>query len=181
MHRQVPCVLTMYALVFFPLDVSIGFNQTSFEFEESARLAILTLVVSGILGRAITLEVLTSDGTATGKSACRKLKLYQSTHPYPFHCFYAPLAVAGEDYTALSVDITISAGETVYQVDVPLIDDEAVEGEENFSVFLSTTDTALLISTEIAAVTVKDDDRKAVCYPQCTPTVAAYVVCIHGV
>ena len=178
MHRQVPYVLKM---VFFPLDVSIGFNQTSFEFEESARLAILTLVVSGILGRAITLEVLTSDGTATGKSACRKLKLYQSTHPYSFHCFYAPLSVAGEDYTALSVDITISAGETVYQVEVPLIDDEAVEGEENFSVFLSTTDTALLISTETATVAVKDDDRKAVCYPQCTPTAAAYVVCIHGV
>lgn len=71
------------------------------------------------------------------------------------------LSVAGEDYSALSVDITIPAGETEYQVEVPLIDDEAVERDERFSVSLSTTDPALLISTEVARATIKDDDRKA--------------------
>lgn len=120
--------------------------------------------MNGILGRAATLVALTSDGTATGKNKCKELyyTMYVRAHaPIHIHVLLYFLSVAGEDYSALSVDIAIPAGETEYQVEVPLIDDEAVERDERFSVSLSTTDPALLISTEVARATIKDDDRKA--------------------
>ena len=45
-------------------------------------------------------------------------------------------ATAGSDYTALSGTVTIPAGATSATIDVPVIDDQLVEGPENVRVTL---------------------------------------------
>ena len=68
--------------------------------------------------------------------------------------------IAGEDYTAQTVDVHIPAGKAVSTLEVPLIDDVIVEGNEDFSVHLSTADSGLAVSTSAANVTIREDDSK---------------------
>ena len=67
---------------------------------------------------------------------------------------------AGEDYIALDLEILIAAGMSVYMIELSILDDLIVEGDEQFSLLLSTDDVALTISTEMATVNIQDDDSK---------------------
>ena len=58
------------------------------------------------------------------------------------------------------MDVHIPAGKAVSTLEVPLIDDVIVEGNEHFSVHLSTADSGLAISTSAANVTIREDDSK---------------------
>ena len=53
-------------LRFFFSDVSIGFGNVTFQFEESSLSAVLTLLVDGELGRDVSVRILTLDDTAIG-------------------------------------------------------------------------------------------------------------------
>jgi hypothetical protein len=67
-------------------------------------------------------------------------------------------ARAGEDYTPTEQLLTFQPGETSHACEIPLIDDERSEQEEEFLVTLSSTPRALLI-IERATVVIRDNDR----------------------
>ena len=56
--------------------------------------------------------------------------------------------------------MTIPAGDIDYIIEVALLDDIIVEGDEHFVVHLSTTDSNIVISTATATVTIQEDDSK---------------------
>ena len=68
--------------------------------------------------------------------------------------------LAGKDFISLNSEILIPAGNLVHVVELSILDDDTVEENEQFSVLLSTEDTALVISTETAVVQIEDNDRK---------------------
>ena len=67
-------------------------------------------------------------------------------------------ARAGRDYTASSGTLTIAAGDTTGTISVPVLDDEAVEGDETFTVRLSGASGAAIVDGE-GVGTITDDDQ----------------------
>jgi Zn-dependent metalloprotease len=69
-------------------------------------------------------------------------------------------ATAGSDYTPVSQDVSFAAGETSKTVDIPIIDDSLVEGNETVSLALSSPSAeARLGSPSTATLTIIDNDR----------------------
>ena len=80
-------------------------------------------------GETVTVDWATADGTAT----------------------------AGEDYVAASGSVTFAPGETSATISVDVVADGAAEGDEAFSVVLSSPGGGILVEDE-AIVTILDDD-----------------------
>ncbi|MBX3060565.1 MAG: DUF11 domain-containing protein [Anaerolineae bacterium] len=68
------------------------------------------------------------------------------------------MAVAGDDYTAVSGSLTFTAGSTEVQVIVPILDDELVEGGETFIMALSDPVHGTMGSLAEATVWILDND-----------------------
>lgn len=66
-------------------------------------------------------------------------------------------AIAPDDYTTSSGTLNFAPGETTATISVPLVDDDANEGEESFSIVLSTPVNANL-GNDTATVTIADND-----------------------
>ncbi len=67
-------------------------------------------------------------------------------------------ATAGTDYTATSGTLTIPAGSLYGFISVPVVRDAAIEGNETFSVTLSSPSTGTAIATGTATGTILNDD-----------------------
>ncbi|MFM7438449.1 MAG: Calx-beta domain-containing protein, partial [Snowella sp.] len=68
-------------------------------------------------------------------------------------------AISGSDYTATSGTLSFAAGNTLMSVWVPILGDTTVEGDETFSVVLSSPSTgATLSSQSTGTVTILNDD-----------------------
>ena len=89
----------------------------------------LPVTLSGTSGREVDVDYATSDGTAT----------------------------AGSDYTATSGTLIFAAGETSKQIDVSVTGDLPVEGNETFTVTLSSPFNADL-GASVATGTITNDD-----------------------
>jgi hypothetical protein len=93
-----------------------------------------TVSLSTVSGRDVTFDVDTANGTAT----------------------------AGEDYTAVSTNgVTITAGNLSTTVNVPILEDSEVEGNETFTVTLSNLGSVDL-GDGTATGTITDDDSAGV-------------------
>ena len=69
-------------------------------------------------------------------------------------------ATAVSDYTAVSQDVSFAAGQTSQTVDIPIIDDSLIEGNETVSLALSSPSAeARLGSPSTATLTIVDNDR----------------------
>ena len=72
---------------------------------------------------------------------------------------------AAEDYTAVSLNVTLFAEEVVKTVEVEIWQDTVYEREETFAAFLSPlpgTSNVEIGSAGVATVTILDDDSKYV-------------------
>jgi hypothetical protein len=69
-------------------------------------------------------------------------------------------AVAPDDYTAVSGTLTFGPGVIEQKFTVPLVDDNLIEGAEDFKVSLSMPTNASLGSPATATVTISDDDSQ---------------------
>ena len=78
---------------------------------------------------------------------------------YP-HAPHSPLSEAGNDYTSVSVDLTLSAGTTSQAVMIMTSTDNRVENEEIFTLSLTSTDSAVTVTTPSATVTLTDETSK---------------------
>jgi Calx-beta domain/RTX calcium-binding nonapeptide repeat (4 copies) len=65
-------------------------------------------------------------------------------------------AKAGEDYTATSGTITFQPGETSKIINVPLLDNNLSEGDESFTLKITSFDNATLSSSDTATATITD-------------------------
>ena len=71
-------------------------------------------------------------------------------------------ATAGADYLARDLVVTLPAGATSLDVDVPVLGDLVQEADEAFEVALSEPTGAVLGATTTATATIRDDDRPTV-------------------
>lgn len=67
-------------------------------------------------------------------------------------------AVAGSDYTATSGVLTFAGGETTKTITIPILEDILVEGNENFTIALTSPSAAILGSQSSATITILDND-----------------------
>ena len=67
----------------------------------------------------------------------------------------------GIDYTdVMSLDLTFSAMDTQFEVEIPIINDTLAESDEVFQVDLSTSNSDVNLSPASGIVTIQDDDGK---------------------
>jgi hypothetical protein len=111
-------------------DLSIA-NARVTEGNSGAAIASFAVTLSAASGREITVDYTTADGTA----------------------------VAGSDYTPTSGTLTFGAGETSTSVDVPATGDTLYEGNQTFTVSLSSPSNAGIADAD-AVGTITDDDPK---------------------
>ncbi len=67
-------------------------------------------------------------------------------------------ATAGQDYEAVKGVLVLPAGTTSSQLETPIIDDDDVEGDETFKLFLSAAPTMATIPEREIIATITDDD-----------------------
>ena len=108
------------------------FSSPTFTVSEAGGAASLVVTRSGLTTGAATVDYATSDGTAKQKT----------------------------DYTIQLGTLQFAAGETSKTLEIPIVDDNFVEGNETFTVILSnpTGTNALLGSNSTSVVTIADND-----------------------
>ena len=74
--------------------------------------------------------------------------------------------------------VTFFPGETSAQVQVPITDDTFVEGTEQFSASLSTTDTNVVLGDDTASVTILDNDGNNNSYVSASEKKVCQHVCV---
>lgn len=93
-----------------------------------------------------------ADGTATGRA------IFTYSSIFLMVCF--AILAGGVDFSLENVSILISPPDATGCANVIITDDDIREGEETFSVTISSTDDAVLLGSSTAVVTIRDDDGK---------------------
>ena len=106
------------------------FSAASSSGSEATTPASITVTLSAASGQTVTVNYATANGTAT----------------------------AGSDYTATSGTLTFNPGDTSKPINVPITSDTAVEGNETFTVTLSSPSNATLGAPTTHTYTINDDD-----------------------
>ncbi len=66
-------------------------------------------------------------------------------------------ALAGSDYTNVSIEAIFTTG-SIRCVDISILDDNALEGDQTFTVILSTSDPNVLLGNDVAIIIIRDND-----------------------
>jgi hypothetical protein len=112
----------------------IQFSASTLSVNEGDGAATLTINRTGISSGVATADYATEDGTATQKG----------------------------DYTIKRGTLTFAAGETSKTLEVPIVDDVFVEGNENFTVNLSNvTGSGVTLTNASTTITIVDNDTVA--------------------
>lgn len=128
---QATAVLTIHDDDVAPQPGALQFNASSFSLAENGGSMTITVTRTGGSTGAVSVQFATSNGTAT----------------------------AGSDYTANSGTLSFADGETSKTFTVAVLDDNAVEGDETFTLTLSNpTGGATLGTPASATFTIVDDD-----------------------
>ncbi|HTO11676.1 MAG TPA: Calx-beta domain-containing protein, partial [Candidatus Binatia bacterium] len=122
----------------------IQFTAASFQVDETASNAVISLQRTGDTSGQVTVDFLTSDGTAT----------------------------AGADYTAVQTTLTFVPGQIVQTINVPILDDVIGDGDETVVLTLrNPTGGAVLGLRRVVNLTILDNEP-AVNFTKDTFTVA---------
>ncbi len=127
-------------------DVEIGFSPDEYIVDEDA--GSITLTVSVLVG---TIEV--------GESVTLSVRTIDES------------AVAGEDYSEVIRTLTFSADTQTVTLAVTILDDELVEGSENFIVELSSMSSDVVVSAPRATVMIQDSDSGEITVSAVSPSV----------
>ena len=89
---------------------------------------------------------------------------YQNINFEMSSLLYTDSAVGGSDYTPVSRELTVPRGaydgDNSQCVDVNIIDDSALEGDETFAVELTTANTVVMLGNNETAISISDNDSK---------------------
>ena len=113
---------------------TLGFSQASYDVNEADGSVTVEITLSAAAVADVNVTLFTADGTA----------------------------IAPDDYTAVSTQtLTIRAGDTRTELTIAVADDALVEGDEQFTIMLSTGSPPAVVSLgsiTIATLTIADDD-----------------------
>jgi uncharacterized repeat protein (TIGR01451 family) len=123
---------------------SLQFSAVTYRVSESAGRATVTVTRLGDTSAAATVNYTTSD--AAGAATCSTTN---------------GKASARCDYATTIGRLSFAPGETFKTIDVAVTDDNYQEGDENFSVALTSASGAALGSPNIATVTITDNESTA--------------------
>ena len=74
--------------------------------------------------------------------------------------------MTGTDFTGLKVTVTFAPGSTNGTLEclpmLVLIDDDALEGDQSFSLTLNTLDSSVMIEGNVTTITITDNDGAAI-------------------
>jgi hypothetical protein len=73
------------------------------------------------------------------------------------------IVIAGEDYTSITEDETFNSGlpdSATRCVIIPILDDDAPEGEQTFTLTLTTSDPDVMLGNNVTTITIIDDERR---------------------
>jgi uncharacterized repeat protein (TIGR01451 family) len=125
---------------------SVQFSASSYTISEGAGTVTVAVTRIGNLSNPTTINYATVDGTAKNSS----------------------------DYVGSSGTLQFAAGETVKQLQFPLINDAYVEATESFSIVLSLPGVGVMQGSPFTAnITVLDDDRPLISTTENTPRAIA--------
>ena len=117
--------------------VSIAFTAENYSQNEDGGTVEIEVLLSAVSGHVVTVNVATADLTAT----------------------------AGSDYVALNEILTFPAGEISQTITVQLLDDDESENSEELSLTLSAANHALLVTPDVAILTLIDNDGATIFMP----------------
>jgi hypothetical protein len=109
---------------------NVLFNAADYTIDEGDGTAIATVMLSAASGRSVTVNYLTEDGTA----------------------------IAGQDYDAVSGQLTFDPGETSQTFAIPITDDDADEADETIALKLDNAVNASIGDPGQATLSILDDD-----------------------
>jgi uncharacterized delta-60 repeat protein len=130
---------------FLPTRPTVQLGSPSYSVNENDGSVNITVAKTGADALAASVQYTTNNGSAT----------------------------AGVDYTAVSGVLSFAAGETTKNIVIPITDDSLFEGNETFTLTLSTPSGANLGSQSSAVVTIVDNDSQPTPTPTPTPTTTA--------
>ncbi len=119
----------------------IEFSQVGSSVLEDAGSLNVTLTLSSPSSQPVSVQVVSADGTAT----------------------------AGNDYGAINQVITIPANTTSHTVNVPILDDTLLEGDETFTLSLSNPGNADTGTQNLHTVTILDNETPVTSYTAPAP------------
>ena len=79
---------------------------------------------------------------------------------YMHNILYFGLSSAGDEYTAVSTNVTLNASTPTHTVIIPILDNEIVADSTMFSVSLTSADPAAILNPASADITIEDDDSE---------------------
>ncbi|HEX5701912.1 MAG TPA: CHRD domain-containing protein [Pyrinomonadaceae bacterium] len=121
---------------------SIQFNAATYRFSESAGVATVNVTRLGDISSAAAVSYATSD-SAGGPNNCNVV---------------SGNASAQCDYTTTIGKLNFAAGETLKTISIPITNDVYAEGDENFTLSLTSATGALLGSPNVATTTISDNE-----------------------
>ena len=136
--------------------ITVSFDQSTYSVNETAGPVQPVLVLSNPSVRAITVVVLTANGTATGKI----LKLLR----HIIQC--VPITGGGDDFDSGPYTVTFSTRQISALLNVPINDDNVLENNEEFTMTIDSSSLPNGVSpgsNGAATVTIMDDDGNSLC------------------
>ena len=156
MYLSIPYSYILVA-VSYPYTVAIvSFEQSVYVVDENNESVVVSLVLQSdhLRGRSITVDVFTTDGSATGNCDVRILQLYD------YHI------TGNVDYEFQPIALTFTSGVVVIPLEVPIFDDDIFEGNETFSLTIDSSTLPNNVITgdvnEVVVVISDDDECKQV-------------------
>ncbi|MEZ4713577.1 MAG: Calx-beta domain-containing protein [Caldilineaceae bacterium] len=122
----------------------VRFTESVYSINEVDGSVLVTAALNSALAISTTVQVDTSDNTASAGSG---------------------------DYTATSTTLTFNPGEMVKSVAIPILDDATLEGNESFTVTLSAPTNVVLGEPSAASVIIIDDEATSVQFNPSSVTV----------
>ena len=111
-------------------DTALEFSEATFGANENGTNALLTVRRAGVVTNSVTVSYATSDGSA----------------------------FAGRDYMATNGTLQFGPGERIKVIQIPILDDILLEGDETFTVALTNSVNGGIGAQSRATVVIKDDE-----------------------
>ena len=144
-------IIIQWPYIFCFADATVYFNQSTYNVNEDEGTVQFMLVLNTSIAVDVTVLVRSNDTTANGKWSS-------------FNCYYISNLTGGNDYDSISQNVTIPSGTTNSSFSVTIINDNILEGTENFTLtIVSTSQRDVTIDgSGQATVNIVDDDGKQI-------------------
>ena len=143
----------------FPERIQVGFDPITYPVTEGD-VAMLRIVLDMAYTEEITVDLQTSDGSATGTYG-----LLDKTIVCHIKLLYTNGTISAPgDYTTVTMTVTFPPGTTEQTVNVPTIDDSDAESPESFTAMLSNPSPSevVVINQPLATINVADNEGKII-------------------